>query len=236
MRVIILTTGSVRRRYFVKTLASSFPVLRVFVETGDLPAPFETFHPFERQSREHETRLWFAGRPPKLGEIAETEAFPSLSEPKAVKAMAAARPDIMVVWGTRKLSDEVLDVCPHGAFNVHTGDPEQYRGLDAHLWAIYHRHFNALKVTSQRLARKLDTGDVVDSERIVVTPGMRLYELRGSSTEAAAELMRRAVVKLLSGKTPATRPLRSVGRYYSFMPSVMKELCVKRFDAYTAKL
>ncbi len=236
MRVIVLTTGSLRRRYFVEALVSSFPVAHVFVETGALQAPFETFHPFERQSRDYEKKLWFQGNSPRFGEIAAVEYFDSLNDPMAVKAISDARPDIMIVWGTRKLSDELINVCPDGAFNIHTGDPEQYRGLDAHLWTIYHRQFEALKVTMQRLARELDTGDMIASASIPLSSGMRLFELRSASTQAAVDQVRDAILELRSGKTPASRPLCSVGRYYSFMPRVLKDLCVKRFEAYTAKL
>lgn len=236
MRLIILTTGSVRRRYFVQALNSTMPVTRVFVETGELTPPFEIFHPFEQESKHYEKQAWFNGKPPSFTDIAATEYFPSLNQPEAVRAMTAIHPDIMIVFGTRKLSTSVINVCPSAAFNIHTGDPEQYRGLDAHMWTIYHRDFGALSVAMQRLATELDRGDMLAVKRVVITPGMRLFQLRAASTEMAIELARRTVANIQSCRDLDSRPLQTIGRYYSFMPSVLKELCVKRFERYTAQL
>ncbi len=236
MRLIILTTGSVRRRYFAQALHDAVPVTRVFVETGELTPPFETTHPFEAKSKEYEKNAWFKGHPPTFTDIAATEYFPSLNQTDAVRAMTAIQPDIMIVFGTRKLSTAVIDACPAGVFNVHTGDPEQYRGLDAHLWTIYHRDFAALSVAVQSMSTDLDRGDILAMKKVAIEPGMRLFQLRAASTQAAVELSRQAVNNFQSPGGLETRPLRTVGRYYSFMPSVLKELCVKRFERFTSQL
>ncbi len=209
---------------------------RVFVETGELTPPFDTFHPFEEQSKNHEKRVWFNGRSPPFKDVADTEFFPSLSQPEAISAMTAARPEAMLVFGTRKLNKSVIDVCPSAAFNIHTGNPEQYRGLDAHLWAIYHRDFEALSVAMQRLATELDRGDMLGMENVILKPGMRLFQLRAAGTEAAVELSRRILASLQHDHALESRPLQTVGRYYSFMPSVLKELCIKRFEKFTSRL
>lgn len=209
---------------------------RVFVETGELTPPFETFHPFEEDSRNYEKHAWFKDKPPSFADIADTEYFSSLNEPEAVRAMTAIRPDMMIVFGTRKLSTSVIDVCPSGAFNIHTGNPEQYRGLDAHMWTIYHRDFEALSVAMQCLAMELDRGDLLAMKKVTITPRMRLFQLRAASTELAIELSRQTVNMFQSCRNLESRPLKTVGRYYSFMPSVLKELCVKRFERFTAQL
>lgn len=225
-----------RRRYFVQALQSTVPVTRVFVETGELTSPFETFHPFEQESKNYEKHAWFEGPPPSFPDIAAAEEFPSLNQPEAVRAMTAIRPDIMLVFGTRKLSTAVINVCPTAAFNIHTGNPEQYRGLDAHMWTIYHRDFDALSVTMQCLATELDRGDILAMKKVTITPGMRLFQLRAASTQIAIELSRELVTKFQSRQALKSRPLQTVGRYYSFMPSVLKELCVRRFEKFTAQL
>ncbi len=212
------------------------PVTRVFVETGELTPPFEIFHPLEEESKNYEKQTWFNGKPPSFTDITATEYFPSLSQPEAVRAMTAIRPDIMIVFGTRKLSTSVINVCPSGAFNIHTGDPEQYRGLDAHMWTIYHRDFDALSVALQRLATELDRGDILALKKVMIVPGMRLFQLRAASTETAIELSRQTVINFQSRGNLQSRPLQTIGRYYSFMPSVLKQLCVKRFERFTAQL
>lgn len=142
----------------------------------------------------------------------------------------------MIVFGTRKLRYDIINICQRGAFGVHAGDPERYRGLDAYLWAIYHRHFSALRVTMQRLAKRLDSGDIVRSSSVPLGPAMRLYQLRRASSEAIADLVSGTIADLKDNGALTTRSQQRLGRYYSFMPSVLKDMCVRQFEKHTSHL
>ena len=45
-------------------------------------------------------------------------------------------------------------------FNLHGGNPEEFRGLDSHYWSIYHNNFN-LYSCLHKLSYKLDDGDII---------------------------------------------------------------------------
>ncbi len=236
MRLIILTTGSVRRRYYVNALQSSVPVTRVFVETGSRSPPFDTHHPYEDDSKVYEKRVWFNDAAPPFDRLGDVECFTSLNDRRAVRAIAAAAPDVIIVFGTGKLNSSVMGICPRDIYNIHSGNPERYRGLDAHLWAIYHRDFGDLIVTLHRVTPTLDRGEIFTSMPVCVVPQMRLHQFRRASTEAAVAVSHTAIEEWLHHGGIGTRPQRSVGRYYSFMPVVLKDICVKRFERYTAQL
>ena len=235
MRVVILTTNSVRRRYLVREIQKAMPVERVFVATRQPKPPFETGHPFEDMRNTHEAEAWFTGRPPHFSDIADMEVFQSLNQPDAVTAIAANRPDAAIVFGTGKLSREVIDICPHGCLNLHGGDPERYRGLDAPLWTVYHGDFEALVTTLHRVAPTLDSGDIVAGRPLAITSGMGLHELRRAGTEAGAALAVDALTAWRDEGRFESRPQTQKGRYYSHMPSELKEVCVRRFERHTRR-
>lgn len=236
MRVVVLTTGSLRRRYFVQALAADVPVCRVFAATNTVQPPFETAHAIDAESKADESAVWFGGRPPAFADVAEVEEFPSLNDAAAVAAMAAQRPDVMIVFGTEKLGAAVRGLCPAGCVNLHGGDPEEYRGLDSHLWAVHHGDFHALRVTLHRVAAGLDTGDVISSLAVPLSPGMGLHELRRARTEVSVRLTADALLDFAASGHFAARPQKRRGRYFSYMPADLKTSCVTRFARHTAGL
>ncbi len=235
-RIVVLTTNSIRRRHLVRALQEFAPVERVLVETREPRPPFETAHPFEAVRKDHEAESWFGGKAPAFAEIADVEYFDSLNERNAVAALAAARPDAVIVFGTGKLAPAVIAVCPEGCINLHGGDPEHYRGLDVALWAVYHGDFGALSATVQRLAPELDSGDIVARSSVTVTPGMGLHELRRAGTETSIGLLRDALDGFARTGGFGGTPMARKGRYYSFMPAVLKNSCVDRWQRHTALL
>lgn len=237
MNLVVLTTDTLHHRFFVRAVQDVVPITRVFVETEPRArAGFETAHPFEAARERHESEHWFAGAPPALEALAPSEPFPILNAPEAVRAIAAAKPDVVVVFGTGRLNDAVIGLCPDAAVNLHGGDPEDYRGLDTHLWAIYHGDFPALVTTLHRLAPTLDSGEIIQTLPLPLEHGMALHELRRINTEICLRLTLAALDDFKARGRFVGRAQRRVGRYYSFMPAALKALCVERFARHTARL
>jgi methionyl-tRNA formyltransferase len=119
---------------------------------------------------------------------------------------------------------------------LHGGHPEEYRGLDSHLWAIYHEDFNNLVTTLHHVDPELDAGDVVLQEQLALTPGMELWQLRAVNTRACVRLCALALASLTQFDWLPARKQVTAGRYYSFMPAEFKAICIKKFAKYTAAL
>ncbi len=113
--------------------------------------------------------------------------------------------------------------------NLHGGDPEEYRGLDTHLWAIYHNDFGGPVTTLHTVAAVLDAGDICLQDVVAVKPIMPLHQLRAANTDTCIRLARSALASFADlGTLPARKQIRR-GRYYSFMPSPLKEVCRRNF-------
>lgn len=237
MNLVVLTTDTLHHRYFVRAIQAVMSIARVFVETEiRARAGFDTAHPFEARRDQHESEHWFGGEPPALDRLAPSEAFPTLNAPEAVRAIAAAKPDALVVFGTGRLNEAVIGLRPDAAINLHGGDPEDYRGLDTHLWAIYHGDFPALVTTLHRLAPALDSGEIIQTLPLPIERFMALHELRRVNTEICVRLTLSALDDFAQRGRFVGRPQRRVGRYYSFMPAVLKTLCVERFARHAERL
>ncbi len=236
MRLVVLTTQTQHHLRFVREIARTCPVAQILEETGGIAAPFETAHPFEAEREDHERALWFPGGVPAFEETAPVSRFENLNDGAAVAKLASLKPDLAVVFGTRPLSAEVIAAAGPGLVNLHGGDPEAYRGLDTHLWAIYHKDFANLITALHRVVPGIDAGEIVAMLPLPLSRGMGLPALRAANTEVCIALARLAIGQMQETGGLASRPQRARGRYYSFMPAVLKALCVDRFAKHTATL
>ena len=237
MKLAIFTTDTLHHAHFVREMSGEFGDTCAFEETTSAQPRFATAHPFEEERDRHEAERWFGGANASIADYTQCLSFSRLNDRQAIEQIAAYAPDLTVVFGTGKLSLEVIRACHRDRIlNLHGGDPESYRGLDTHLWAVYHWDFGALTTTLHRLDEGLDTGQILDQAVVPLTPGMPLHRLRAENTEMAVELTARAVRRFRSTGRLHSRPQRKRGRYYSFMPAVLKEICVKNFSRFTATL
>jgi methionyl-tRNA formyltransferase len=237
VRPAILTTDTLHHAYFVREVARVYPDIIVLEETETLAAPFPTAHPYEQERDAHERAAWFDGRHARTADFADVQAFPSINSAQGIAALTDRKPDAVIVVGTGRLRPEVIDVVPSGRLvNLHGGDPEEYRGLDTHMWAIYHGDFAGLVTTLHMVAPKLDAGDVVAAQPVPLRRGMRIAELRQSNTETALQLSLAALDEFDKSGRIAARPQRRKGRYYSFMPAVLKDTCVAKFNRHCETL
>jgi len=234
IKIGILTTNTPHHTYFVKEILKYYSDLRVFSETGDIKSqPFKTFHPFEKKRREYETTKWFNGKKTNLDDIANTKNFSSINNNSAIQEIKKYNPDLIIVFGTGPLKPKVLEINPYNIFNLHGGDPERYRGLDTHLWAIYHNDFSALLTTLHRMAPKLDTGEIVLQSSIPIKRNLPLHCLQSMNTIICSKLTLSAINMFHIHGEIFSRPQLKLGRYYSAMPSNLKTICVKKFKNYS---
>ncbi len=233
MNVAVLTTQTLHHCYFVRELSTFCPAALVLSERNGAHPSFKTRHPFEDDREAYERRRWFGGSDARLDQFAPTIEVGSANDPASIELLRGARPDVVVVFGAGRLGPPVIEVCPEGMVNLHGGDPEAYRGLDSHLWAIHDSAFESLVTTLHRVNARLDDGEVISQRGVPLTPGMRLQELRSRNTEVCVDLVRKTLKTFRDRGGLRSRPQSRCGRYYSFMPAALKERCRTQFERYT---
>jgi methionyl-tRNA formyltransferase len=236
VRTVLLTTDTPHHLYWAWCLQEAVGLTGIVVETGLPTFPFETAHPFERERDNYETAELLSGAPTSLSAVAPVIQTPNINLADVIQEIHKLRADVIIVFGTGLLQPTVAAIPAFACLNLHGGNPEAYRGLDSHLWAVYHRDFANLVTTLHFVSPELDTGDVVFSTTLRTTPGMQLHQLRAVNTRACVEMSLLALTALARGLALPRRSQQARGRYYSAMPSVLKHQCVQRFARYAAGL
>jgi len=236
MKVVILTTQTTHHTYFVRELGKEFEVNAVFVERTVNKAVFDTHHSFEDDRDIYEKAVFFDNKEPRLENECQVIEVETINNHKSVNRLKEFKPEVVISFGAGKVKQEVIDVCPEGIINLHGGNPEEYRGLDSHLWAIYHGDYKNLIVTLHRLNEELDDGEIILQSPIKLDRDMKLHQLRRLNTEICAELTLSGLDMFKRHGRFISRPQLKQGRYYSFMPAALKEICQRRFERYTETL
>lgn len=225
----MLTTDTTHHTYFVWRLAEATELVCVGLELRAIHPPFETAHPFEDERDAFERDVLLDGCPAPIDGFASTASAEAVNDERLIDAVIASGCDLVVVFGTTRVNSSVISRIEVPLLNLHGGNPEEYRGLDTHLWAIYHRDFDNLVTTLHVLSPSLDAGDIVSQTMLRPSHDTRLSELRSLNTTACVDLTLGTARTLEATGSMPMRPQIRNGRYYSFMPAPLKDECVRRF-------
>jgi len=236
MRVAVLTTDTIHHNFFVRELAQIYSDISVFIETESIQPRFTVAHPFEKERDIYECNTLFGGTKPHLEDFASCSSYQNINDDAATDEIKSLNPDVVLVFGTGIIKSPLLSLMNQRIINLHGGDPEFYRGLDSHLWTIYHNDFDHLTTTIHHVNRHLDDGRIIMKMNIPIYKNMKLYHLRKSNTDVCIKLVRYALNIFQNEGTFPSIPQNNTGRYYSFMPSVLKDVCITSFEKHTGGL
>lgn len=208
--------------------AENLEPVETFFETTHVQAPFATGPVYEKEEDVFEKNQWAEELSIDGFQISEVE---NINAPDTLDHLRKLRPDFGIVFGTRRLSQEILNLFPDGLINLHRGYPQFYRGIDSELWAIYHRDWDHIGMTLHIIDADLDTGAIVEQRRVALAPGMKCHQIRYYASEQGCEMVLAALSSYTKGQLVAKRQEKQ-GRYYSFMPLDLKKLMQRRFDKY----
>lgn len=233
--IVVLSTDTAHHRYFLNRIADAgISVSGCVFETTSVQPPFETGPVFDDEEAAYEAAHFFENTRQDL-ERFDIRSVPNFNEAEAHAEFAAFRPTLGVVFGARRLTPQTISMFPGGLINVHRGIAQAYRGLDSDLWAIYHRDYENLGTTIHLIDDRLDTGEIIAQERLDLTPDMRCHQIRFHTSVMATSMVITALQDYLAGHL-ITREQQTEGRYYSFMPKVLKKIVAQRFDRHCAGL
>jgi len=134
----------------------------------------------DRRRRDELSRLLGAAEFPTRVDKATTTGVNSAETVAALTKMA---PDILCVYGTAVVRDEVLSLAPRIALNLHTGISPRYRGADCAFWPLHNREPEWVGATVHECTSAIDGGSIF---------GIRRASLAGN--EGVAGVFARAVI------------------------------------------
>lgn len=235
-KIIILSTDTLHHRYFINRLIKNgIGNIWVFFERESVQPLFEIGPFYTDEEHSFEAEQFLINTSQNIDKINIT-VVNNINFCESVDLLKRLSPDLGIVFGTRKLSADVIDIFQDGLINVHRGISQEYRGVDSGLWAIYHDDYNNIGVTIHKVDKELDTGEIIFQERLQLKKDMQIYQLRYYTTVISTELVIKALYQYISHGSFISYPQHKKGRYYSFMPLSLKQFVNKKFIKHCQKL
>lgn len=228
MKLLILTTKTEHHKYFVNKLEIDDSKLFTIYETKKNKFSFNTKHKFFIKRNKIE-KLFFANK--KFSRKIKKKYFYDVNSQSSINYILKINPKIIISFGTGLIKKNFLEKFKKKIkLNLHGGNPEFYRGLDSHLWSIYHNDFGNLETTLHKIDSKFDTGDILYSKKIKKTKKITFNNLRIINTQNCIDLVNKLHHEVSLNKKLKFRKLKLIGRYYSAIPSVLINRCRKNFQ------
>lgn len=195
------------------------------------------------QEVERLMRKAFPERNHTIEDLARKYAFSvrgvgNLNGPQAIQVLSECNADLGIVLGTRVLKPTAFSIPRLGSINLHKGKVPEYRGLPPGFWELYDGAATA-GVTVHFVDSKLDTGDIVTTGEIEISPRETPDTLAQKLHEEGALALARAVAAIQTGTArpvsqtqtaipPRTRPtLKQVGALRTRLPHWRRESDVR---------
>ena len=235
MKVVILTNKTSHHLYFLHQLLldKRIEIYPIF-EKNVVKFPFKTRHSLEVLRNRYENQI-LKKKNIQYSSIKKKE-LKNVNSKTCINLIKKINPKLIISYGVGKIRGNFLKNFGNKTFNLHGGDPENYRGLDSFLWAIYHKDFNNFYITLHKVSKKLDTGDIIYKKKIILNQNTNIYNLRLLSANTCISLAKKIIKQYLFLKKHKTQTQnKKKGKYYSAMPSVLKNICMNNFKSFLKK-
>lgn len=234
-KIIILSTDTLHHTYFIKAVEEAgFNILNYIFETTSVEFNFKTGPTFETQQKKYESDLFFKNNFYKLNKK-KIKYIKNINSKTSFNFIKNIKPDLGLVFGTRRIDKKIISLFKDGLVNAHRGDPEEYRGLDTDLWAMYHGEYNKIYSTIHFIKPRLDTGDIIYKKNLQLEKNLRAHKVQGLSTIITTRLFVKFLSNYLNNDVRAKKQ-KKIGRYYSKIPIDLKKIAIKKFDKYCQNL
>ena len=225
--IAILTTKTTHHIFFENQIFKNYKDFINIYETTSIKPKFHTDSIFENKKKIFEKKTFFQNK--KFNFKGKSYAIKNINDNIIFKILKKHNIKYLIVFGTRKIKKEIVKRYKNNIFNLHGGNPEEFRGLDSHYWSIYHNNFN-LYSCLHKLSYKLDDGDIIFLKKIKLQKKMKIHQLRLKNTLCCIQMVLRLIYLIKNNKRIPSFKQKNESRYYSFMPKVIKDIVEKKFN------
>ncbi len=160
----------------------------------------------------------FGDNPPdKLAGNDKRAVVTSHNGPECEQLLDEDKPDIIVVYGTRIIRQNIFSRAAKTTLNMHTGLSPYYRGDSTLFWPVYYDDPEHLGVTVHKLAESVDGGDIVYTGKVDYEPGDTEADLFAKGVKVGTELYIKAVEEALDDRIQYHRQDLSIGREFRWI-------------------
>ena len=235
MKIIIISPLDNHHKYIISEIYKKHKNIIVAKDSKRIKAKFDTRYKNEYLQNNFENKIWFKKNFVFPKDIKVLKLF-DINNKININKIVKLKPFLIITSGAIKLNNNFINEFKKTKIvNLHGGDPEFYRGLDSLFWAIYHNEYHNLKVAIHYVDKKKNKVNIIEKQKNKIIKKMSHYQLRKSNVELTIKLLLRFLKKILNKKKILTIRNKK-GKYYSFMPSVLKDIVEKKFNNFTKNL
>ncbi len=143
----------------------------------------------------------------------DMEMVDSVNSFRVCSVLREMNPDVVIVNGSRILSENVLMSCNAVFLNMHAGITPMYRGVHGGYWALANNDPEHCGVTVHLVDRGVDTGGILYQARIEPTPEDCFATYPSLQLVAGIPLMMQAI-RDASGGNLRIQPSHGVSKQY----------------------
>lgn len=147
-----------------------------------------------------------------------------LKNPEFLAELQSLKADLQVVVAFRMLPEVVWNMPPKGTINLHASLLPQYRGAAPINWAIINGEKES-GVTTFFLKQEIDTGDIIASQKVEITPMMNAGDLHDALMVIGAQLLTQTVKSVESGQYQEIPQDSFNAEDLKHAPKIFKEDC-----------
>ncbi len=127
------------------------------------------------------------------------------------------KPDVIVVYGTRIIRENIFSRARIVTLNMHTGLSPYYRGDSTLFWPVYYDDPEHLGVTVHKLAASVDGGDIIYTGKVQYSSGDNEANLFAKGVKVGTELYIQAVEDALADRIQYHPQDLSIGREFRWI-------------------
>ena len=230
--IAILTSKTTHHIFFENQIFKKYKDIINIYETTSIKPKFKIYAIFEKKMEIFEKKNCFQNK--RLNFKGKSYAIKNINDNIILKILKKHNIKYLIVFGTRKIKKEIVKRYKNKIFNLHGGNPEQFRGLDSHYWSIYHNNFN-LYSCLHKLDYKLDDGNIIFLKKIKLQKNMKIHQLRLNNTLCCIHMVLKLIYLIKNNKKIQFFKQKNKSRYYSFMPKEIKDIVEKKFNLFLKK-
>lgn len=153
MNVVVITSNHLRHLAYARMLCESTNVSKVFIEEKPAGISSGLLQLKERQYFPQACE-WLPHNYTKCkkGEINNSRLEEEIRQEK---------PDIIFVFGSSLLKENIFSIPTIGCINIHTGLVQYYRGVDSAFWALHDSRPDRIGSTVHFIDKSIDAGEII---------------------------------------------------------------------------
>ena len=186
MKIALFTGTAFRHKYFANTILKNYRVdlhirmkrgKRIIDETKFPSGPGQQLLKIHSEKQLEKEREYFLPEAKKFLEAKQVIESDDPNIPEIITAVKRNKPDIVLVYGTKLLKKNLLDVMPRNTINLHAGLSPYYKGAATLYWPIYFMEPQYVGFTFHLIDKKIDHGDIIHQNRPKIYPEDEIHDL-----------------------------------------------------------